>query len=371
VSTGVPLRTRWHKSWLRVGPTLVVVAAIFGVIALSCVTALYVGRHCERFLRLSSTPDGSEAVAAIPMEYALKSTEYNDVIFVGDSAPLYAIDPKCFQDLTGLKAYNLASFRPVSVNGFVIAVQAYLSRHPAPRLVVLCVSPEVPGGTDVERDFAKRFVRVYGTQIGGKNPAVNAIVQSIVNEDGYEVLIKRGVSILQDDFAYRFQSKTRNVFEEVLLGSDKETYNTFSKRLTESRGYIKPTEPHGKRNHAMNAGVHFAIRPEWDRAVQALLSLTDGVGARLAIRFAPARKDASVENFDEIVSGMRSRQQECPRISIDPTIRYYDPALCFDLWHLNAVGAEKYTRHLAEDLGSLLGKRGSKPAQISTGQLSP
>ena len=223
MSTGVPLRTRWHKSWLRVGPTLVVVAAIFGVIALSCVTALYVGRHCERFLRLSSTPDGSEAVAAIPMEYALKSTEYNDVIFVGDSAPLYAIDPKCFQDLTGLKAYNLASFRPVSVNGFVIAVQAYLSRHPAPRLVVLCVSPEVPGGTDVERDFAKRFVRVYGTQIGGKNPAVNAIVQSIVNEDGYEVLIKRGVSILQDDFAYWFQSKARNVFDEVLVGSDKET----------------------------------------------------------------------------------------------------------------------------------------------------
>ena len=115
MSTGVPLRTRWHKSWLRVGPTLVVVAAIFGVIALSCVTALYVGRHCERFLRLSSTPDGSEAVAAIPMEYALKSTEYNDVIFVGDSAPLYAIDPKCFQDLTGLKAYNLASFRPVKI----------------------------------------------------------------------------------------------------------------------------------------------------------------------------------------------------------------------------------------------------------------
>jgi hypothetical protein len=348
-----------------------VLAAILGAGAVLCLTALCVGRHCERFLRLSSPPDGSEAVAAIPMEYALTSTEYNDVIFVGDSAPLYAIDPKCFQELTGLKAYNLASFRPVSINGFLMTVQAYLSRHPAPRLIVLCVSPEVPGGTDVERVFAKRFVRIYGKQIGDKSPAVSAIVQSIVDEDGYEVLIKRGVSILQDNFAYCFQPRLRDVNDELLVGSDKETYNTFSKKLAENRGYIKPTELHGMPNHPVNPGVHFAIRPEWDRAVRALLSLTDGAGARLAIRFAPARKDAAVESFDGVVSGMRTLQDECPRISVDRTIRYYDPALCYDLWHLNAVGAQKYTRHLADDLSSLLGKRASKPAQIPAAQLSP
>jgi hypothetical protein len=51
------------------------------------------------------------------MEYALTSDEYNDVIFLGDSAPLHAIDPVYFETLTGLRAYNLASFRPVSVYG--------------------------------------------------------------------------------------------------------------------------------------------------------------------------------------------------------------------------------------------------------------
>ena len=185
------------------------------------------------------------------------------------------------------------------------------------------------------------------------------------------MLIKRGVSILHDDFACCFQSRSRDVRDELIVGSDKETYNTFSKRLAENRGYIKPAELHGKPNRPVNPGVHFTIRPEWDRAVRALLSLTDGAGARLAIRFAPARKDAAVEIFDDVVSGMRSLQQECPQISIDPTIRYYDQALCFDLWHLNAVGAQQYTRHLAGDLRSLLDKRVSKPAQIPAVQHSP
>lgn len=371
MSTGVPSCRRFGKTWRRLGPTVLVLAAVVGTGAALNGTAYYVGQNSERFLRLSSPPDGSEAVAAIPMEYALTSTEYNDVIFLGDSAPLYAIDPICFEELTGLKAYNLASFRPVSINGYLIMVQAYLSRHPVPRLVVLCVSPEVPGGTDTERDIAKRFVRVYGTQIKDKNPAVSAIVQSIIDEDSYDVLVKRGVSIVQDDFAHMLQRGHRNVLDEIIVGSNKETYHTFSKRLADNRGYIKPTELHGKQNGPEYAGVRFSPRPEWDRAVRALIALTDGAGVRLAIRFAPARSDASVENFDGVVAGMRRLQQENPQISVDPTIRYYDAALCFDLWHLNVPGAQKFTRHLGKDLSALLGKPASKPVRIPAVQLSP
>jgi hypothetical protein len=305
------------------------------------------------------------------MEYALRSTEYNDVIFLGDSAPLYGIDPKYFEELTRLKAYNLSSFRPVSINGYLIIVQAYLSQHPAPRMVVLCVSPEVPGATDVERDIAKRFVRVYGRQVTDKNPAVNAIVQSIAGEDGSVVLIKRGVSIVQDDVAHVFQWGRRDVLDELIVGSEKETYHTFSKRLSENRGYIKPTELHGRPNKPEYAGVRFTVRLEWDRAVRALIALTDGAGVRLAIRFAPARSDASVEIFDDVVSGMHKLQDEYPQISVDPTIRYYDAALCYDLWHLNVPGAQKYTRDLAKDLSSVLSKAESRPTRISAILRSP
>jgi hypothetical protein len=359
------------KTWHRLGPTLLVLLAVVGTGFVLCGTSLYAGRHCERFLRLSSPPDGSEALAAIPMEYALSSNEYNDVIFLGDSAPLYSIDPKCFEELTGLKAYNLASFRPIGINGYLMTVQAYLSRHPAPHLVVLCVSPEVPGGTDAERDIARRFVRVYGNQIANKNPAVSAIVQSTLDDDTGDVLIKRGVSILQDDVEHVLYWRHRSVLDELIVGSDKETYRTFSKRLGENRGYIKPTELHGEPNGPQYAGVRFSVRPEWDRAVRALIALTDATGVRLAIRFAPARSDASAENFDGVVSGLRSLQNEFPQISVDPTIRYYDAALCYDLWHLNVPGAQKYTRHLAKDLSLVLAKSASKPVQHAAVLRSP
>jgi hypothetical protein len=367
----VPHRRGSGNRWRRIGPTLAVVAGFVGAVGILTGATYCIGRHCESFLQLSATPDGSEATAAIPMEYALTSAEYNDVVFLGDSAPLYDIDPIAFEKQTELKAYNLASFRPVSINGFLLTAQAYLAHHPAPRVIVLCISPEVPGGTDFERVFAKRFVRVYGSQIAGKHPAVAEIVQAIVREDDAVVLIKRGASIVRDHLAYWLEWTRHDVRDDVLIGSANETYNTFAKRLSETRGHIKPTELHGPPNKPGYAGKRFTVQPEWDRAIRALISLTDRTGARLVIRFAPARKDAAAENFDEVVGSLRNLQSEFPQISVDPTIQYYDSELCFDLWHLNAVGAERYTRCLADDLGSLLGKKVPKPDQMPAARRTP
>lgn len=359
------------NSWRRIRTTLLVLSAIVGSSAVFALAALYIGGHCEPFLNVARPPDGSEAIAAIPMEYALNSTEYNDVIFLGDSAPLYAIDPVYFEELTGLKAYNLASFRPVSVNGYLLAAEAYLSRHPAPRVIVLCVSPEVPGSSDVERVFAKRFVRVYGHELAGKSPTVDAIVNSVVAGDGYDVLIKRGASIMRDYAAKTFMAHSHDFRDDRIPGSIKDTYNTFSRRLGENRGYIKPTELHGPPAAPQYAGVHFAIRPEWDRAMRALIDLADAAGVRLMIRLAPARSDARVENFEEITRGLQKFQKEFPRFSVQPAVYFYDTALCYDLWHLNSVGAKKFTRILAQDVRALLGEPPRTAQQLRAVERSP
>jgi hypothetical protein len=372
VEKTLPLTARAQaRLWRRIRPTLIVLAAIVGCASVFVTAAAYIGANCETFMKVSRRPTSEEAIAAIPIEYAMTSKEYNDVVFFGDSAPLCAIDPIYFEKLTGLKAYNLASFRPVSINGFLLTAQAYLANHPPPRLVVLCVSPEVPGGTDVERVFARRFVRSYGRHVAGASPAVGEIVNSVTQEDRIDEVIKRGVSIARDYFAQFTIPRGHNLHDDLLDGSTEDTFNTLARKLHESRGYVKPKATHGPPNKPVYPGVHFAIRPEWDRDVRALIGLTDAVGARLMVRLAPARTDAAEENFDAISSGLRDLQKEFPRVIVDAEVHYYEPALCCDLWHMNGDGGKKFTRLLADDVRSAMKMPTREPRQIPAAQLTP
>src|SRR5579863_8831998 len=271
-SPSAPSRRRYVDSWRRIGPTLIVFVCIVGCTAAFAGGALYIAAYCERFLPSSRPPDWNDAIATIPIEYALNSTETNDVVFFGDSAPLYAIDPIYFEELTGLKAYNLASFRHLSVNGFLLTAQAYLARHPAPRLVVLCVSPEVFGAADGERVSAKHFVRAYGRTFEGKSPAVDSIVSGVMHSDGYSGMIRRGVSIMSDYFG-RFPRPRGDVHDEPVEGGSGFTLNTLAQLIHERRGYAKPRDAHGPPNKPEYIGVHWAMIPESERAIRALISL--------------------------------------------------------------------------------------------------
>ena len=47
------------------------------------------------FLDPFRAPTRDEAVLVYPAEYALKSSDYNDVVFLGDSTCRCSIDPAC------------------------------------------------------------------------------------------------------------------------------------------------------------------------------------------------------------------------------------------------------------------------------------
>ena len=89
------------------------------------------------------------------------------------------------------------------------------------------------------------------------------------------------------------------------------------------------------------------------------------------VRLAPARNDAAVENFEGISRGLRELQKTFPQIRVDSNVLYYDPSLCYDLWHLNIDGAKKFTHLLADDVRSLLRKTPRSNRQVAADRLVP
>src|SRR5579859_6113672 len=97
----------------RMCASLLVVLIAAGTAATLFSTAYAIGRHAEpelRFLEAGRPPTGDEAVCAYPIEYALGSSDHSDVIFLGDSVCHFGVDPVRFEKITGLSAFNLASF---------------------------------------------------------------------------------------------------------------------------------------------------------------------------------------------------------------------------------------------------------------------
>jgi len=87
-----------------------------------------------RFLNASRSPTVDEASLTFVGEYAVRSHQANDVIFLGDSACRSGIDPLAFERLTGLRAYNLGTFGSSGPSVLAVSAKAYLSNHPRPQV---------------------------------------------------------------------------------------------------------------------------------------------------------------------------------------------------------------------------------------------
>jgi hypothetical protein len=132
------------KRGQRISTTLLVASCALVMPLLLCASFCGLGANYQGQLGLLEpyrAPTIDEATAVIPIEYAIDEHEPNDVVFVGDSTCRTGLDPRLFQKLSGLTAYNLGSSGRLSIWGQFATLTAYLAHHPAPRAVVLCMSP--------------------------------------------------------------------------------------------------------------------------------------------------------------------------------------------------------------------------------------
>jgi hypothetical protein len=337
----------------RIRASLLSLSAITAFALAFGVSTYLVGTQWNQFMRPDRPAGLTEATAVIPINYAFTSHEKNDVIILGDSCPQSGIDPVYFEELTGLRAYNLASIGFLGIDGIFVTAQAYLSNHPAPRVIVLSLGPVTLSNDFVHREFSEQFVRVYGRKTGFAS-----------SDEGYLEPIKRGADIVRSFASACACARRYDYRDDKLYGKPGDTFATLERRLLKQRGYDRLPDPRPRMAPRDLENFRTGVAVEWDRGVRALNRLAESKGARLLIRLAPIRADAAILNFEDVRIWLQGIAKSEPDMIVRPDIIYYDPALCWDARHVNATGAKKFTTLVAGDVLAALGRK--RPAEQNT-----
>jgi len=359
------------KRGRRISVTLLVTSCALLTPLVLCASFCGMGANYKGQLGLLEpyrAPTSDEAIALIPIEYAIDEHEPNDVIFVGDSTCRSGLDPRLFQKLSGLTAYNLGSSGSLSIWGQFATLTAYLAHHPAPRAVVLCMSPvnvlqiqRAPEGspgaapTVVETTAGalyERFLRIYGTPNFRRG----------IFADGTSSLryfINRGMSIAQGQLTAWVSGQTHDRLDDPLYGYESETYRTLSDKMRQSHGFFLLPRTHGDAVGILEALSEPHSVNSWiDDGVRAFAGLAQKHGFRLLIRLGPLSRDQAPWDSECIPAWLKRLEGEFPQVSASrPEVLWYDRQVCWDSIHVNASGVKLFTGATARDVMNLVGTR--------------
>jgi hypothetical protein len=352
-------RRVYADAWPQLRASLIVLAVSVGSIGLFAVSAAAIGRNFGQFLKLNRAPTAEEASVVIPLNYSSSSDEYNDVIFLGDSSCLRGIDPAVFEKACGLRAYNLGSLWPLSIDGMVVTAETYLLKHPPPKIVALCICPEVPSQPAASAPFAREFVATYGRPLG-------ILPRTVRESHGIDPeTVREGAAIVMEHLVACLpgQSGARSWTIEGI--SVPTTMATFASSRNSRRGHQPlpgPADPTAKIDE--QPGRRLTVIPEWRDGVEELARIVRDRHSRLMIRLTPMRSDARSQNYDEVIAWLRDVRKEFPDAVIDTNLEFYEPSLCWDRRHLNFEGTKIFSKALAAQIAADVRPRSRKDSRL-------
>ncbi len=344
-----------------VWPTVAVLAVGSATLAALAGASYSIGRGTTenapelRFLDRRRPPTADEACLTFLGEYSLRSHEANDVIFLGDSGCRGDIDPLAFERRTGLRAYNLGTFGSSGPSIIVAAAKAYLSSHPRPRAVVLCLLPislRYEAKTQVGT-VAWRFAEAYASQ--SDRPAATDLGSGF---GAVAYAIRRGASHAGIELRSLGSREPSDVLHLPLIGMLNETYLTWSEKLRAQRGrWILPGEHQA--NESLIPKQAGFVSPDWDRQLDDLARLCEAARIPLVFHIAPMRADMKATfAFSQATHSIEAVGARNPTVILErPILSYCDPALCWDSMHLNDKGAAEFTAMVAHDVEDALHSR--------------
>jgi hypothetical protein len=359
----VALNVRRQKSCLAA--TLLVAATASVILLVLAGASFCIAKSAPpalRFFDPRRPPTVDEAWAVCVMDYALSSTEKNDVVFLGDSICRSGLEPVQFERSTRLRAYNLGVlFGGLGPDVLPNVARSYLLKHPAPRMMVLCCSPvcferDVPAAYVPLRD---RFLNCYALEVPG-DQSFEARRSDIMN---LSYLIKQGTLLGWDKIAALLNGHDHDARDDSLDGGETLTYRSLEQQTRQSRGFYAMVGS-GHETSLDRPSGNVLIDDEWDRGVRRLADTCEKAHVPLMIRLGPISAQASRNlNFDAVERWLKQLHVSHPHLMLprDHNLLRYAPELCFDSTHPNVQGAALFTTRVADEVRTALG-----PASIAT-----
>jgi hypothetical protein len=295
-----------------------------------------------RFFDPRRPPTREEGWLVSMMDYALSSSEKNDVVIFGDSACRAAVDPLRFESLTRMRAYNLGILGDLGPDVRLNLAQAYLSRHPLPRLVVLCISP-----VGMERDVLEQWTLLHDRCLDcyGFDP------EGFPGRLAY--LIRQGTLLDWDHVLPPPRTESPDIRDRRFEGREdepRETYRMLDSASGAGRGFV-PLWGNKYARRLVRKQDLVLVNPVWYAGVRRLAEACQRAGVPLLIHFVPIPADGSERlNFEQVEKWLQDVRSAFPNVIIvnDHEIPRYPRELMWDTTHINADGAAKFTATLAD-----------------------
>jgi hypothetical protein len=347
------VNARQRVRWLA--PTALVGMAFAATLLMLCGTALDAARAAPialRFFDPRRSPTFDESCVVSAIDYALSSTEKNDVVFLGDSVCRTGIDPVQFESLTRLHAYNLGIVGDLGPDVMLNVAKAYLSRHPAPRLMVFCASP-----LGLERDVPEYWVKLRDHFVNCYGFDVHSL-RSLERSLSYT--FRQGTVLAWNRTASALTGLSHDVRDDSLRGMEQATYHQFERLTRQKRGYFELPGRGPYKNLDRPGGI-VQIHPVWDSGLGRLAKTCENARVPLMIQFGPVSAEATKNlKLERPERWLQNLQTSYPHLVVprDGKILRYPPDLCWDYAHPNPEGSRKFTERLAAEVRLALDSAG-------------
>ncbi len=276
-----------------------------------------------------------------------------DIIISGSSRALNHYDPRIIQNLTGRSAYNIGVNASQIDFEFVI-LKTYLAHNAKPKLVVqnldLFSCETTKKGELFDPGLYMPYLRdqeLYGF-IHRVEP--NAWKCKYIPLYGYAA----------EDMAFTWVWGILGCFG---VQGPEDYYQGFNPRLSTWNGDFERFKA------GNSAGVHYAIEPEGVRSLEALIDLCHQQGIQVVLVYSPEYYELQKleTNRKQIMEKFRELSQhfEVPFWDYSGSDYCKNRDLFFNSRHLNARGAEAFSRDVAQRLQLLARGNGSGPGRMA------